>query len=854
MSTIPEPALQTRHRHASALRFRCSLLSLALAGQPALCLADDTFSLEALEIGNPDSAPVDLSLFSREEGQLPGEYPVELWCNNEFIKKETVTFVLDENKLLAPQLSPSLLEECGVNRHAIPALEKLPQDEPIKNPQALINNFSAQFDFNKNRLNISVPQALMNTRARGTIDPRYWDDGIPALFTSYSYSGSQAWTEQGRNENNFLSLRNGMNLGSWRVRNYSTWSYSKSADGVTSQSWASVNSWLQRDVRSIKGTLVAGESYSSSELFDSLQFTGVQLASNDGMLSDSQRGFAPTVKGIANSNARITVYQNGIMLYQTNVPPGPFVISDLYPTSSGGELDVEIQEADGSTRHFIQPFSDVPMMQREGQLKYAFIGGKLRNNAEGSEPNFGQITLMYGLPYDLTLYGGGQLTADYQATLLGVGITAGSLGAVSMDVTQAKARLLANDSEHRGQSVRFQYAKTFTETDTNVQLAGYRYSTSGFYTLSEANEYQEDEFGNAQTDNKRSKLQIDFSQQLNDGEWGGLALSGWKQSYWGQNQEERGASVSYNSSMGNVSYSLMYTYSKTADSEASDQRLSLSISLPLAQWLPGSYASWNLNTSRSGNTSQNLTVNGTALEDKNLTWGVGQGYTHHGDGNSGQANASYKGGYGNLNAGYSYDQSSQQMTYGMDSAVMVHPWGLTLSQPFTAETNGIALIKAPGAADVGVKSGTGVRTDWRGYTVQPYVTPYRKNNLTLDSQDFDAQIDVDNTMVNVIPTGGAVVLANYPTHIGARVLLTLTHPDGRPLPFGAVATQPDDSRENIVGEEGQVFMTGVAQQDSLTVKWGDDASERCQTAFTLPPPAEPNPDFEPILQLSAICQ
>lgn len=46
--------------------------------------------------------------------------------------------------------------------------------------------------------------------------------------------------------------------------------------------------------------------------------------------------------------------------------------------------------------------------------------------------------------------------------------------------------------------------------------------------------------------------------------------------------------------------------------------------------------------------------------------------------------------------------------------------------------------------------------------------------------------DVDQQGQTVIPGGGAVVMANYQTHIGNRVLFTLRNAQG-PLPFGASA-------------------------------------------------------------------
>lgn len=63
------------------------------------------------------------------------------------------------------------------------------------------------------------------------------------------------------------------------------------------------------------------------------------------MLPDSLKGFAPTVRGIAKSNARVTIKQNGYVIYQTYVSPGAFAINDLYPTSSSGDLQVTVKRA-----------------------------------------------------------------------------------------------------------------------------------------------------------------------------------------------------------------------------------------------------------------------------------------------------------------------------------------------------------------------------------------------------------------------------------------------------------------------------------------------------------------------------
>ncbi|SQB21896.1 fimbrial usher protein [Citrobacter koseri] len=126
-----------------------------------------------------------------------------------------------------------------------------------------------------------------------------------------------------------------------------------------------------------------GDSYSSNDLFDSLRFRGVSMGTDMRMLPDSQQGFSPIVRGVAQSNALVKISQNGQVIYQKNVSPGPFEIADILPTGSGGDLNVEVIEADGRTSSFIVPFSSVPNMLQEGIGKIWSVAG---GSAHGRKP------------------------------------------------------------------------------------------------------------------------------------------------------------------------------------------------------------------------------------------------------------------------------------------------------------------------------------------------------------------------------------------------------------------------------------------------------------------------------------
>lgn len=803
----------------------------------------EIFNIHALEIDDQAASAKDLSQF--ESGnQAPGIYHVDVYVNNDIVDTSEIEFIADENGELIPKLTLEQYVKYGLNIKTIPSLATVDMHQPLLPLEKFVPLAETKLDFGQQKLFLSIPQANMSRVAQGAVDPALWDEGIPAFIANYSFSGSNNWQEDensSRNDSYFLNLRTGLNVGGWRVRNYSTWDYSNNNSSELDESestssvshWNSINTYAQHDVKLLKSQFIAGDSYTPSDIFDSIQFRGAQLYSDDNMLPDSLKGFAPTVKGIASSNAQVTVRQNDNIIYQTYVPPGAFTINDLYPTSSSGDLRVTVKEADGSEHSFTQPFSNVPVMQREGRAKYSITAGKYKTQSSGEdEPLFGQGSLIYGLPHDITVYGGMQLSEDYSSYAGGVGIGLGDLGSISLDATQAYTKFDKNDKE--GQSYRFQYSKDIEATDSTVTLAGYRYSTEGFYTFSDAldeNAYEDGNYSNDLQYNKRSKIQINLTQSIMDGEWGSVSLSGYQQDYWGEDGYERNYNVSYNNSVGGISWSLMYSYTQSPGYvDQNEQQYSLNISIPLSKWLSNAYATTNFNSDKDGHTYTQAGLSGTALEDNNLSYSISEGYDSQNSGNSGMISGDYKGTYGEVNAGYNYNQSAKQINYGMQGSLFVHPYGLTLSQP-VSESAAMALIRAPGAEHIKVLNNTGVWTDWRGYTVVPYLSPYRRSRVALDPTSMSDNVDMDSNVQSVVPTSGALVLADFKTKIGYQILVNLTK-NGKPVPFGTVVSL-GDNETGIVGDDGQVYLSGVPEKAHLVARWGKTSNDECHKTFSV---------------------
>lgn len=812
-------------------------IALAFGGSSTSLYASVAFNTELIELDNPGMDKADLSAF--ESGsQAPGIYHVDIIVDDAFLETGDIQFTASKadngDASLQPCLSLAQLKRWGVKTALFPALDA--EKSECVNLQA-IPQASADFQFAAQRLVLSIPQAAIDLPARGYVPPEMWDEGITAAMLNYSLSGanSRARAGEGVSSNTqYANLRPGVNIGPWRLRNYTTWS----RDAAGKDQWDAVYSYLQRAVIPLKAQLTLGDSSAPADVFDSVPFRGVQLASDDDMLPDSLKGYAPVVRGIARTNAQVVIRQNGYQIYQSYVAPGAFEITDMYPTGGAGDLDVTIKEADGSEQHFTLPYASVPVLQREGRLKYALTGGQYRAyNSSVEKTPFGQVSGIYGLRNGITLYGGVQGSGKYQSFAVGTGKNMGDFGALSADVTQAWSTL-AHTAKTQGQSLRARYSKNVLNTGTNFSIAGYRYSTRGYYGLQDVLDSYGD--SSALQNRRRNRVELTMSQTLGD-ERGALTLSAAREDYWNTDKSMTSWSVGYNNNWNNISYGVTWTYSKNGGPTSSgsgstktydhDQLLAFTVSVPLDKFLPQTWANYGLNTGKNNGTTHSIGMNGVALDNSALNWNIQQGYGTDGVGYTGTLNGDYKGTYGEVTAGYGYDKHSERLNYGVQGGILAHADGITLSQPL-GETN--ALIKAPGAHGVNIRNQSGVRTDYRGYTVVNNLSVYRKNDLALDPENMPDDVELEINTRTVTPTRGAVVKADYLSKVGRRVLMTLTT-HGQFVPFGAVVTLADDDKSSfIVGDRGQVYLTGLRDQGTVLATWGHQPHQQCRADFSLP--------------------
>lgn len=773
----------------------------------------------------------DLQAFLAGGDVLPGDYRVDVLVNQELIGRRDVNFASPAPGLPAVAcITLRVLENAPIRFAQLQAqgLVSLDQQDECLNLPKLIEFSTVDYDANRLQLSISIPQASISAGPRGYVSPELWDAGVAAGFINYNFSarGNQ---NQGRNSDNlYLGLNNGFNLGMWRFRNDLT--ISQSTDRP--REFTSNRTYAERDITPLRSQLSVGETYDNAQIFDSFRFRGFTLRSDDSMLPDSERGYAPVIRGTAETNATVEIRQNNYLLSSTEVSPGPFVISDIFPSGSNGDLEITVIEADGRQRVTTQAFAALPRMVRENSLRYTLAAGQYGQlGATLPTPRIMTTSLTYGLTSETTVYGGMQWSENYRAGNLGLTRNT-PIGAISTDVTQSLSDVGA--SKQKGQSLRMLYAKTLTQTNTTLTLASYRYSTEGYRTLSDHVRDLASPLEHP-TGRARSRFDLTINQTLGKAR-GSLYLTSSQQRYWNLPGGSQQLQAGYANQWEKLNYNVNLSHSRSANSDRSDRSirsslqdtsLNLTLSLPIGGTSSNTRVSASLNARRSGDYSLQSGVNGRFMGDPDSHYSVRAG-TEKGRGETTSATLSTRTSVASFNAGYSAGANYSTTSVGATGSVVAHAGGINLGLP-VGDTFALAEVK--GIEGARLANTSGAKTGSNGFAIVPNVTPYRNNWVRLDTRDLGADIEIENPSQQVIPRRGSVTKAMFTSQQGRRVQFELRHPDGSNLPFGAVVVDVQGNELGIVDPFSSALALVTEDAGVVTVKSGGKA---CEVEYQLP--------------------
>jgi outer membrane usher protein FimD/PapC len=793
------------------------------------------FNTDVLDV--KDRQNLDLGVFASANFIMPGQYTLLVQVNRVTLSEFPITYspAQDDPKSSVACLSPALVSELGLKEQVIKTLTWWHDGACLD--LSSVPGMQARGDLGTSGLYLSIPQDQLEYTAANWDPPSRWDEGISGVLFDYNFNAQTTDHKRGKGRSDSLSGNGtaGVNLGAWRLRG--DWqSQMQHSAGQPSQdqfSWSRF--YALRAVPSLRSSLILGEDYLDSNLFGSFRYTGGNLSSDDNMLPPNLRGYAPEVSGVARTNARVVIRQQGRVLYDTQVPPGAFRIQDLNDAVSG-QLDVRVEEQDGSVQEFQMDTASIPYLTRPGAVRYKLAAGKPSDwEHQMDGPAFATGEFSWGVSNGWSLYGGGLGAKDYSSLAVGVGRDLMAFGALSLDVTQSRATLPEHDTLS-GKSYRASYSKRFDEYDSQVTFAGYRFSEENYMSM---NEFIETRRGGQPLNQSKELYTTTVSKQFRDSSLS-VYLNYNHQTYWNSQASDRySLSLSRYFDAGSLkNLSLSLTAYQNKSNGTSDDGAYLSVSIP---WDSTGSFSYSSSVNR-GESAHSLSYYDSLDERSRYMLSAGKassgttasGFLSH-DGDQAQvvASASYQAGE-YTSAGLSL-QGGATLT-GQGAAL--HRSSVLGGTRLLVDTQGVAGVPVRGNGGIS-------RTNRFGKAVITDVNSYYRNQANIVLDDLADDVEATQSITQATLTEGAIGYRRFDVIAGNKAMVIIRMANNIAPPFGATAQNSRGQETGIVGEEGSTYLSGMKPGETMSVYW--DGAARCQ--FTLPDQVQ-----SPARQLELLCQ
>lgn len=783
------------------------------------------FNIDVLDA--EDIQNIDMSQFSIAGYVPPGDYVLTVFVNGQRLgAPRDITVLEQKTQTQAICIPADLLDSIGLKESVKPKVTVYPNSQCLD--LSVLKGMQTVIDLPTLSLKITIPQLWMEYRDPYWTPPALWEEGINGAFLDYSANVSITEEKEG-DKRTYLSTNGtaGINLGVWRFRGDYSAIYQKKRGGRQSQEIHDFDFSRLYGFTSLKklaSILTIGENYFYSDVFESWQYSGISLESDDRMLPPKLVGYAPEITGVADTNATVIVRSQNRVLLETTVPPGPFRIQTL-DSGVRGILDITIREENGEEKKFSISTASLPYLTRPGRLIYKLVMGKTRydgHHLTGKPVFSGEFS--YGLSNAWSLYGGTQFNRDYQATAIGIGRDLFSFGALSFDITQSFARF--TDKKIKGRSYRLNYAKSFDALRTDITFAGYRFATRDYRTLTQ---FMDQRRTGYDIRSPKENYQIYINKYFDNFN---ISLNYQYSTYWQDKpQTQYGLYASTNISIPmlsqqNANISLSATRTER-DSGYQDDAINLYLTIPLYKGHSISFSESYSRIGKSNQYSHRASYSGYSDRDN---YSLNVGYSH---GEEIDSQSSISGYYSrdfsqaNLSANASYvPQQYRSVGASINSGITATTQGIALHRSANGDTR--LMIETPGVGDVPLDSGV-IKTNHFGLAVIPNVNSYRKSTVSINTSQLPENIETLESTTDITLTKGAIGYRSLSVMKGEKLFAIISLNDGKKPPFGASVRNADNRELGIVGEDGVTWLVGISSKEKLSVYWA--GKKQCELSL-----------------------
>lgn len=749
------------------------------------------------------SETMDVARFKRSEDFVPaGDYDVGVFVNGQLKGKSQLEYVEVADNRTELCVTPQLVEVLDLKEEAYGLMQKSKcQDSVSYLPEAKID-----LDRDMSALTVEVPQTLTMVRSRSHAPDHLRKTSTPSAFIDYNISSYNYKQKDKKSDGQYLYLNGGMNIGDWSLHH--TGSLSRQ-DGKK-DSYQRGITYLKKDIDSLDNELIFGDFATEGSIVESVPMRGAMVRTDVAVPSRIQQDYAPRVRGVANVNATVIIRQNGMVIYQTSVPAGPFEINDLYPTGYSGELIAEVYEADGNVQRFVVPYVAPVSAMRSNKFAYQLAGGAYRNgNLVLPSERVWAGSVQYGWSDDVTLNGGFIAHDKYRSKTLGA-TTNTKYGAISGGVTRSVAKLGDSQKSEYGTSVQAAYHLRIAPTKTNITLSGRHNFSERSYALDEAiaiHQMSFEENGAAMiqkwhTDTLRPKnrYQLTMSQQLQDG-WGSVYLSGAMSNYWNHKDRDIDYQFSYGNRYKGIGYNVGISQHRQADDHKVNRQVFASLSIPLDF---GSLASsGGKKRLVHSNTSYATDTKGSHLLRQSLS-GFGGEHNQYGYGLSVESSAfdtstAMSASYQSSNVGrfdVSYTNGSDdvhQLSLGASGVVAAHSKGVVFSDTVSGA---FGLIHAKNGAGASSAYGLNKTSGVFGNAMAKHSASFAYSHTGIDPAQLPMNAEFDAVQSEMALPDKSVMATDVSVHQGATTLILPSVDELKRSSFGMAAM---NAKRNSIG-------------------------------------------------------
>ncbi|WP_130831607.1 fimbria/pilus outer membrane usher protein [[Erwinia] mediterraneensis] len=812
---------------------------------------DEFYEFDSELLVGTASKKKSLKRFSQKNAFSPGNYISDIFVNESYLTRRPVRFMTTQTGAVLPCL-PADLFNAG-------AIVLKPEAWRDKNHgdcffvQQHLKDSRTEFDVSSQKLAILIPQALIARADKNGAALNNLSAGETALFTNYDANYYFSDAKYHTSHAAWFSFSSGINFGLWQWRHQGNASWYQQKNGINRVRWQPLQTYVQRPLVTLGSQLTLGEIFTSGKFFSGLGLNGIRLETDQRMKASPQRGYAPVIRGMAATTAKVTLRQVGKIIYQTTVSPGNFSVDDLPATNYQGDIDVTVDEADGRHTSFTVPFSSVPDSLRMGDTRYSFVAGKTRNFS-ASNAFFTDLIWRSGLTNQTTVSSGLRLSPGYLSLPVG-GVYSSAAGAFGFEAAWSTASIAAQP--FTGWRLGSSWSRTFNAGATSVALAGYRYSGGGYREFSDVLGLREaarkSKTWYSHSYQQSSQLTLSLNQSLHD--YGNLWVAG-SRTFYQQDARQLQLQLGYSHHWRQLSYDFSFSrqyqgarhYGLNSDSDynrpGAENRFLLSFSLPLGNSTaaPAIASSLYYRPDAGGTTAMQSSVSGVLGDQYRSSYSLNASWDGQQQGNSIGAAISHQFPAATASSTLSLNRAFLQSSVSLRGSMVAHAGGLTFG-PYTSET--FALIEAQGAEGATLASGMGATVDRAGYAIYPSVIPYSYNDIALEAKTMrDPYRELNENQKKVAGYAGAMLKVRFKTRRGYPLLIKLRNSD-------AVALNADviDENDNVVGLVGQSYQIYARVSQPRGILWaGKDRT--CRIPYSL----ELGHDKQPLYRLEASCQ